>query len=98
MMIMPRNNLCRAHRTRDADRGLISRGDRRAASGAWYGLYGPVAEILRGPPGDTVYAEVKVVDNRRGQAPGETDCNCAVDGKKVLIGEAMVLAPSRKFD
>jgi 3-hydroxybutyryl-CoA dehydratase len=26
------------------------------------------------------------------------DCQCLVDGKKVLIGEATVLAPSRKFD
>jgi len=26
------------------------------------------------------------------------DCHCMVDGKKVLAGEAMVLAPSRKFD
>ena len=34
------------------------------------------------------------------QLPGHVklDCHCAIDGKKVLIGEATVLAPSRKFD
>jgi 3-hydroxybutyryl-CoA dehydratase len=26
------------------------------------------------------------------------DCHCAVDGRKVLVGEATVMAPSRKFD
>lgn len=49
-------------------------------------------------PGDLVRAEVGVtgieVDRRR----VKLDCRCMVDGKKVLIGEAMVMAPSRKFD
>ncbi|MDO6726031.1 MAG: MaoC family dehydratase [Cognatishimia sp.] len=49
-------------------------------------------------PGDLVRAEVEVtgieVDRRR----VKLDCRCMVDGKKVLIGEAMVMAPSRKFD
>lgn len=26
------------------------------------------------------------------------DIRCLLDGKKVLVGEALVLAPSRKFD
>ena len=26
------------------------------------------------------------------------DCHCSVNDKKVLVGEATVLAPSRKFD
>jgi 3-hydroxybutyryl-CoA dehydratase len=49
-------------------------------------------------PGDLVYAEVKVtgiqIDKRRVQL----ECKCEVGGKKVLVGEAMVMAPSRKFD
>ena len=28
----------------------------------------------------------------------QLDCRCMVNGKKVLIGEATVLAPSGKFD
>ncbi|MEM6939522.1 MAG: MaoC family dehydratase [Pseudomonadota bacterium] len=49
-------------------------------------------------PGDLVYAEVKVTDIEFGKRRVKMDCHCAVDGKKVLIGEATVLAPSRKFD
>ena len=49
-------------------------------------------------PGDMVYAEVKVVDIEMGKRQVKLDCHCSVDGKKVLVGEAMVLAPSRKFD
>lgn len=49
-------------------------------------------------PGDMVLAEVEVtgiqIDKRRVQL----DCRCLVDGKKVLVGEATVMAPSRKFD
>ncbi len=49
-------------------------------------------------PGDMVYAEVKVTDIDHAKRRVTLDCHCAVDGKKVLIGEAKVLAPSRKFD
>jgi 3-hydroxybutyryl-CoA dehydratase len=49
-------------------------------------------------PGDMVYAEVKVIDIDFAKRRVKLDCHCAVDGKKVLMGEAMVLAPSRKFD
>ncbi|MCK0149928.1 MaoC family dehydratase [Marivita sp. S6314] len=49
-------------------------------------------------PGDVVYAEVKVVDIDIAKRRVTLDCHCSVDGKKVLIGEAKVLAPSRKFD
>lgn len=49
-------------------------------------------------PGDMVYAEVKVVDIDFAKRRVTLDCHCSVDGKKVLIGEAKVLAPSRKFD
>ena len=49
-------------------------------------------------PGDMVYAEVKVTDIDFSKRRVKMDCHCSVDGKKVLIGEATVLAPSRKFD
>ena len=49
-------------------------------------------------PGDMVHAEVRVVDIDVGRRRVRMDCHCAVDGKKVLVGEATVLAPSRKFD
>ena len=49
-------------------------------------------------PGDQVYAEVKVIDIDLAKRRVKLDCHCAVDGKRVLAGEAMVLAPSRKFD
>lgn len=49
-------------------------------------------------PGDLVHAEVKVTDIDFAKRRVRMDCHCAVDGKKVLVGEATVLAPSRKFD
>lgn len=49
-------------------------------------------------PGDVVYAEVKVTDIDMGKRIVKMDCHCSVEGKKVLVGEATVLAPSRKFD
>lgn len=49
-------------------------------------------------PGDMVVAEVEVtgIDHSRRRVQMET--RCLVEGRKVLIGEATVLAPSRKFD
>ena len=49
-------------------------------------------------PGDTVYAEVKVtaIDHSKRRVTLET--HCAVGDTVVLKGEALVLAPSRKFD
>jgi acyl dehydratase len=49
-------------------------------------------------PGDSVYAEVKVtaIDHARRRVTLET--HCAVGDTVVLKGEALVLAPSRKFD
>jgi 3-hydroxybutyryl-CoA dehydratase len=41
-------------------------------------------------PGDTVYAEVKVVDIEIGRRRVKLECHCSVDGKKVVIGEATV--------
>jgi 3-hydroxybutyryl-CoA dehydratase len=49
-------------------------------------------------PGDTVHAEVKVtsIDHAKRRVTLET--HCAVGNTVVLKGEALVLAPSRKFD
>ena len=49
-------------------------------------------------PGDLVHAEVKVVDMLIDKRRVKLDCRCEVNGKNVLVGEAVVLAPSRKFD
>jgi len=49
-------------------------------------------------PGDVVYAEVEVIEIDYSRRRVKMDCHCAVDGKVVLKGEAIVLAPSRKFD
>ena len=49
-------------------------------------------------PGDLVHAEVKVVDMVIDKRRVKLDCRFEVNGKNVLVGEAMVLAPSRKFD
>ena len=49
-------------------------------------------------PGDLVHAEVKVVDMIIDKRRVKLDCRCEVNGKNVLVGEAMVLAPSKKFD
>ena len=49
-------------------------------------------------PGDLVLAEVEVtaIDYSKRRVTMET--RCLVEGKKVLVGEAVVLAPSGKFD
>ena len=49
-------------------------------------------------PGDLVHAEVRVVDMVIDTRRVKLDCRGEVNGKNVLVGEAMVLAPSRKFD
>ena len=49
-------------------------------------------------PGDVVYAEVKVIDINHAKRRVTLDCHCAVGDTVVLRGEAVVLAPSRKFD
>lgn len=49
-------------------------------------------------PGDMVTAEVEVIGIDIAKRRVQLDCRCMVDGKKVLKGEATVLAPSRKFD
>lgn len=49
-------------------------------------------------PGDVVEAEVEVTGIDHARRRVTMDTRCRVDGKKILIGEATVLAPSRKFD
>lgn len=49
-------------------------------------------------PGDTVFAQVEVTGMDVAKRRVELQCHCSIDGKKVLVGEAVVLAPSRKFD
>lgn len=49
-------------------------------------------------PGDLVRAEVTVTAIEMEKRRVTLDCCARVDGKKVLVGEAKVLAPSRKLD
>ena len=49
-------------------------------------------------PGDTVLAEVEVLEIDYAKRRVKLDTRCLVNGKKVLVGEATVLAPSAKFD
>lgn len=49
-------------------------------------------------PGDTVLAEVEVLEIDYAKRRVKLDTRCLIDGKPVLKGEANVLAPSRKFD
>ena len=48
-------------------------------------------------PGDSVNAKVSVTDINIAKRRIKLDCLCSVDGKKVLIGEATVLAPSAEI-
>ncbi|MEJ6404746.1 MaoC family dehydratase [Yoonia sp. 2307UL14-13] len=49
-------------------------------------------------PGDMVLAEVEVTEIDHAKRRVKMDTRCIVNDKKVLAGEATVLAPSRKFD
>ncbi|MFC2970092.1 MaoC family dehydratase [Acidimangrovimonas pyrenivorans] len=49
-------------------------------------------------PGDTVEAQVKVLTIDHAKRRVTLDCRCLVGDTVVLKGEALVLAPSRKFD
>jgi 3-hydroxybutyryl-CoA dehydratase len=49
-------------------------------------------------PGDAVEAVVTVTDMDIGKRRVTLDTHCAVGDRKVLKGEAVVLAPSAKFD
>jgi len=49
-------------------------------------------------PGDRVTAEVTVTDINYAKRRVALDCRCRVGNTTVLKGDALVLAPSRKFD
>lgn len=49
-------------------------------------------------PGDMVLAEVTVSDIIHAKRRVTLECKCSVGDTVVLKGDAMVLAPSRKFD
>jgi 3-hydroxybutyryl-CoA dehydratase len=49
-------------------------------------------------PGDRVHTTVTVAEINYSRRRVTLDCVCLVDGKPVLKGEALVLAPSAKFD
>ncbi len=49
-------------------------------------------------PGDMVEARVSVLDINHAKRRVTLDCRCLVGDTVVLKGEAVVLAPSRKFD
>ncbi len=49
-------------------------------------------------PGDVVLAEVSVREIDHSRRRVTLDCRCLVGDTVVLKGEALVLAPSRKFD
>ena len=49
-------------------------------------------------PGDLVTAEVEVTDIDHSRRRVTMNTRCIVNNKKVLTGDATVLAPSRKFD
>jgi 3-hydroxybutyryl-CoA dehydratase len=49
-------------------------------------------------PDDMVLAEVEVIEIDHSKRRVKMETRCIVNGKKVLVGEATVLAPSRKFD
>lgn len=49
-------------------------------------------------PGDRVVAEVSVREIDHAKRRVTLDCVCKVSDKPVLKGEALVLAPSKKFD
>ena len=49
-------------------------------------------------PGDMVHTTVTVAEINYSRRRVTLECVCLVDGKPVLKGEALVLAPSAKFD
>ncbi|MFT7253968.1 MAG: 3-hydroxybutyryl-CoA dehydratase [Paracoccaceae bacterium] len=49
-------------------------------------------------PGDMVHAEVEVIAIEHGKRRVTMACHCKVGETVVLKGDAIVLAPSRKFD
>lgn len=63
-------------------------------------IYMKQSLVFLGPvrPGDLVEAKVTVADIDYAKRRVTLDCVCLVDGEPVLKGEALVMAPSAKFD
>lgn len=79
--------------------GLISAviGEQLPGHGTVY--LGQTLKFLRPVrPGDQVTTQVEVINIDLGRGQVRLNTYCLVDGKKVLEGEATVLAPSRKFN
>ena len=79
--------------------GLISAviGEQLPGHGTIY--LGQTLKFLRPVrPGDQVTTQVEVINIDLGRGQVRLNTYCLVDGKKVLEGEATVLAPSRKFN
>jgi len=79
--------------------GLISAviGEQLPGHGTVY--LGQTLKFLRPVrPGDQVTTQVEVINIDLGRGQVRLNTFCFVDGKKVLEGEATVLAPSRKFN
>ena len=79
--------------------GLISAviGEQLPGHGTVY--LGQTLKFLRPVrPGDQVTTQVEVININLGRGQVRLNTYCLVDGKKVLEGEATVLAPSRKFN
>ena len=79
--------------------GLISAviGEQLPGHGTVY--LGQTLKFLRPVrPGDQVTTQVVVINIDLGRGQVRLNTYCLVDGKKVLEGEATVLAPSRKFN
>ena len=79
--------------------GLISAviGEQLPGHGTVY--LGQTLKFLRPVrPGDQVTTQVEVINIDLGRGQVKLNTYCLVDGKKVLEGEATVLAPSRKFN
>lgn len=79
--------------------GLISAviGEQLPGHGTVY--LGQTLKFLRPVrPGEQVTAQVEVIEIDLGRRQVKLNTCCFVDEKKVLMGEATVLAPSRKFD
>ncbi len=86
-------------RTRCSSAGLISAviGEQLPGYGTIY-MGQTLTFMAPVRPGDVVTAEVTVTDLDRAKRRVTLSTECTIDGKPVLKGEALVLAPSRGLD
>jgi len=79
--------------------GLISAVIGEQLARPWHRISGAIAEILGAcAPRRSGHSSSGSGRHRSGRRRVKLDTHCSIDGKKVLAGEATVLAPSRKFD